>query len=524
MQATLSPQELADWFGSSQAVDTLGQPLVLYHGTDAQFDRFEASYIGHSQEGKLFAGRGFYFSNDKMDASAYGANVLSVHLRMQKTLDLRNKGEFLRAFADLIPRDQVKTLAQLAHDYREAKTALKIDDVMVKEESHRPGFYDVQWKIAGEWQSSWPRTPSSLELSDDMTGRRYAERHALPPNPEVFLNTSAFSYADITKAVLDNGYDSAINDGSIGVRGDEYVVFAADQIMILPEGFRSQLKLTSAEPQWSNDAIVVDKKNKPLVVYHGTNAEFDAFKTGAHSSIEQSRLGAYFTTDERVAGHYGGKVSAYHLAFNKLFDIAGMDSLTTIDKMPVSDLLKRELRSAFRNADLNQQYGMLESLVGRGLRQSLEAAGYDGVMYTEAYADSYIAFHPGQIKAVPKELYRINEDEQLEGLNRIVNLPGLKNKAGTAYTFYTVATRTIDQADGDMTRVDWQAIEDATISACICSNGQSPQQVHETLSRVSPGAVTAARQEAILVAALASFERIQDGPGSVGMDRELATP
>ena len=253
------------------------------------------------------------------------------------------------------------------------------------------------------------------------------------------------------------------------------------------------------------NAIAGDAKNKLLVVYHGTNAQFDVFQTASQSGVDKSRLGAYFTTDPRVAGHYGEKVSAYNLAFNNLFDIAGMDSLSAIERMPVSDLLKRELRSGFRNADPNQQYGMLESLVGRGLRESLEAAGYDGVRYTEAYADSYIAFHSGQIKAAAKEVYRANEDDQLEELTRIANLADLKNKAGAAYTFYTVATLAIDQADGDMTQVDWQTIENVTINTSICNNGQSPQQVHEALCQVSPGAVSLSRQEDIAQVAQATF-------------------
>ncbi len=72
-----------DWFGDSKVVDEKGEPLVVYHGTSADFDSFEDT------EGRS----GFYFTSDKKFANSFaegeGANVVPVYLSIKKPADLR---------------------------------------------------------------------------------------------------------------------------------------------------------------------------------------------------------------------------------------------------------------------------------------------------------------------------------------------------------------------------------------------------------------------------------------------------
>lgn len=218
------------WFGDSKTTDANGVPLVFYHGTNASFTEFCESRIGEAQEGKLFAGRGFYFADNAEDAAGYGANVMAVYLKISNPLDLRNKDEFLKAFANFIPQGQVKTLGEINSEYALAKQTTVIEEVYLSED--RPGFFDVQWKINGDWHSNWPNRASSLELSDDPTGLKYATKRALPVSPADFLTTSAFSNSDISAAIRNNGFDGAINHGSIGHVGDEYVVISPTQIKL----------------------------------------------------------------------------------------------------------------------------------------------------------------------------------------------------------------------------------------------------------------------------------------------------
>lgn len=67
------------WFGDSKVVDENGEPLVVYHGTNADFDIFDKT-----KQNKGFFGQGFYFSSDNNFSGHYGENILPVYLKMIK--------------------------------------------------------------------------------------------------------------------------------------------------------------------------------------------------------------------------------------------------------------------------------------------------------------------------------------------------------------------------------------------------------------------------------------------------------
>lgn len=54
------------WFGNSKVVDEQGRPLVVYHGSHADFEEFSKEYIGKGR-GKIW-GDGFYFTNSREHA------------------------------------------------------------------------------------------------------------------------------------------------------------------------------------------------------------------------------------------------------------------------------------------------------------------------------------------------------------------------------------------------------------------------------------------------------------------------
>ncbi len=59
---------------------------------------------------------------------------------------------------------------------------------------------------------------------------------------------------------------------------------------------------------WFGDSKVVDAEGKPLVVYHGTTADFEAFDTSKGSSEADFGKGIYFTNEEGdVAVNYAGE-------------------------------------------------------------------------------------------------------------------------------------------------------------------------------------------------------------------------
>lgn len=76
------------WFGDSKVVDEQGRPLVVYHGTNAEFDTF----LKEKQKG-VFLGKAFYFTDSLEAANTYAegraekggkAKIMPVYLKAEK--------------------------------------------------------------------------------------------------------------------------------------------------------------------------------------------------------------------------------------------------------------------------------------------------------------------------------------------------------------------------------------------------------------------------------------------------------
>lgn len=90
--------EFKAWFGDSKVVDAAGEPRVVYHGTNVDFETFSEGKVGSSWDaGKL--GRGFYFSTDSRLAGSYAQNakaktrddaasIMPVYLSLQNPLEI----------------------------------------------------------------------------------------------------------------------------------------------------------------------------------------------------------------------------------------------------------------------------------------------------------------------------------------------------------------------------------------------------------------------------------------------------
>lgn len=81
-----------DWFGdwendadnASKVVDENGEPMVVYHGTNNEFNIFE---VGHGTKGK-----GFFFTDSKEMAESYGENVKEVFLNIRDSYEIDGNG------------------------------------------------------------------------------------------------------------------------------------------------------------------------------------------------------------------------------------------------------------------------------------------------------------------------------------------------------------------------------------------------------------------------------------------------
>lgn len=165
---------------------------------------------------------------------------------------------------------------------------------------------------------------------------------------------------------------------------------------------------------WFGDSKVVDADGKPLVVYHGTRAEFEAFRAGAANAA------IWATPDATSAGRFASgdltrsgdspRVLALYMRIEKPFDPANppteiFDDLA--DFLTPGWLNKRDAAKARRDMVREFKAGNFASVFGPGnafvserVRDFLVERGFDGLIRGDADPGAYAVFSPEQIKAV----------------------------------------------------------------------------------------------------------------------------
>jgi len=148
-------------------------------------------------------------------------------------------------------------------------------------------------------------------------------------------------------------------------------------------GGRDQTK-TPEFKRWFKDSKVVDADGKPLVVYHGTTADFGVFdkaRRGEKTQAEDARGGFFFADNPRIANEFtwanGGREGG--------------------NIMPVYLRMTNPFRTDF---PLN---GTTGTAAGDVLKRA-KAAGHDGVIFTKtdmlgSTGQSFVVFESEQIKS-----------------------------------------------------------------------------------------------------------------------------
>lgn len=82
-------QQFKNWFKSSKVVNAEGKPLVVYHGTNADFSTFQIEQPSTRQilfSERTVSSQGHFFSPSLEDAQSYGKKVIPVYLSIQNPL------------------------------------------------------------------------------------------------------------------------------------------------------------------------------------------------------------------------------------------------------------------------------------------------------------------------------------------------------------------------------------------------------------------------------------------------------
>ena len=151
---------------------------------------------------------------------------------------------------------------------------------------------------------------------------------------------------------------------TITINGQEKTVYNSngDRIAMSEPALRNFYK-------WFGDSKVVDEQGRPLVVYHGSDSNFEVFdRTKTRSTMDIQ--GNFFSPWELDAQGYGQNVRAFYLS------------------------IKNPAPSNVGYKTLKKFQGQNDS--GIKAREELENMGYDGVNNDD---EEYIAFNPNQIKS-----------------------------------------------------------------------------------------------------------------------------
>jgi hypothetical protein len=149
--------------------------------------------------------------------------------------------------------------------------------------------------------------------------------------------------------------------------------------------------MSTAFRRWFGDSKVVDEGGKPLVVYHGTGSDVEAFaneKRGSATNTEEAGHAFFFTDDAKTAGVYS--------------EIAPQQAGANV--MPVYLKLENPMIVDARNPGaFDSTKGMRASKIEEAI-----AAGHDGVIFRNStdsplspapQQTTYAVFSPEQIKS-----------------------------------------------------------------------------------------------------------------------------
>lgn len=160
--------------------------------------------------------------------------------------------------------------------------------------------------------------------------------------------------------------------------------------------------------QWFNNSVAVDSKNRPLVFFHGTNSDFQEFKThlktynnyGILGDVEVSRSAIFLTPNLKFAHEYsnqeksGANIITVYAKVTNPFDL----------RTGLSEQQENELISVGVNPrwiyNVQHTWELLDDEAGDYFVKSLKKLGYDGIIFYEMNYEVWAIFSGKQLKSV----------------------------------------------------------------------------------------------------------------------------
>lgn len=398
-------KEQQEFFKDSKVRDENGNLLVCYHGTDTDFNTFDANFI--STDNKL--GYGFYFMAGKKLQFSYDY-IKSTYLNITNPITDTSKNlskEVLNEFCDRLGIEfeydstdfDLDVYQRLCYDYtgsikkflEYAISILKVDGVISKERNVAVAFSSNQIKLT---------TNKNPTKSEDV---RYSTRNVSLDFDDVdawFETLSAEEFQELIGESL-NFTPSEIKL-SKQERRDAYVS------RLYKEGKLDELitKLVKSKPQMAKyfaktqmnqkyNPLSPTKDDKYIVMFHGSPRQFNVFDTskiGTHGTAIGS--GIYFTENLSYAESYkedGGRVIATLLNIEKPLS----RSKLTISKPQLKTFIRKVVDPT--GEDFLSNYGDVEyegyeTVLNKAVNSQFEYNKNDADLIESIYVESRMDF------------------------------------------------------------------------------------------------------------------------------------
>lgn len=374
------------WFGDSKVVDSDGKPLVVYHGTADEITDFQVGGTYREGHGKMMSG--IYFSEYENTARSYSRTAVN-----RKDMTKDHYGVVIPAYVSLKnPKffDDVDKFQKASREKLQSQGydgAIRLNPFGDKVEV--VAFSPEQIKSAtGNSGAFDPNNPSILE-----------QNNRAGYNPDTFT-ISLLKGADLSSTLHEGGhfYLEALADLASRPEAPQQIKddfrktldwFGITGNENLEAGTRGadlgQSPLNENFRKWFGDSKVVDADGKPLVVYHGTLADFSTFELGRG---EAQSTAFFFTNKENVNGYLTSYLD------QQKYQQETRDGDHTI--MPVYVSLKNPKRIDTTDTGEWADPDSENAAIVKAKKE-----GHDGLIVTDGSMDTvfYVAFNPEQIKS-----------------------------------------------------------------------------------------------------------------------------
>lgn len=291
-------------------------------------------------------------------------------------------------------------------------------------------------EVQAEAFGIWADGKDTLGMVAPFIVRAWRQIKAMLARVKNYLNGNGFKTSEDVFAMAKSG---AISKRDAGNKANEGVSFGASA-SVIPDRIEvdgKQRPTTNSKGQplaqteegvrnfwrWFGDSKVVDAEGKPLVVYHGTTADIEAFdpERAGQEKYSDWGKGTYFTPSADTANYYRGEAAArIDTESDRLWELLqeeekkttwkdGVPTYTDEHARLLDEWRKARATAEDRAGSVMPAYLSLKNPLTEGysrmpnpdLANQAKGKGHDGIIVLNGSGgiDEIVAFRPEQIKS-----------------------------------------------------------------------------------------------------------------------------